>query len=67
MGWSLPEDGMPGVLYYRKAKGQPWIVYTQLPPALRRPDHAIGNKGFATMQHLLRLGVKYAPREEWPQ
>lgn len=32
---------------------------------LRKPDHPIGNKGSATMQHMLKLGASYAPREQW--
>lgn len=73
MGWKILEESTkPGELYYRRARSEPWMHYKQLPKGLQQPDHKMpfggmcGSPGFATMQHLLKLGVKYAPREEWP-
>jgi hypothetical protein len=54
-----------GMLYCRLSASHPWRRYTELPPALRKADHPIGNKGYATMQHMLSLGASYAPREQW--
>jgi hypothetical protein len=54
-----------GALYCRVSADKPWRRYTELPPALRKPDYPIGNKGYATMQYMLSLGATYAPRETW--
>lgn len=55
MTWLPQDDGQEKILHLRLERG-PWRPYTMF-PKLTIPDHmAVGSRGFATFQKLLREG-----------
>lgn len=64
MAWLEPMGSDCKILHIRADDGQ-WLPYTSF-TALRKPDYDIpsGSKGYATMQHLLRLKWQLVSSEE---
>lgn len=64
MAWLEPLGCDRKILHLKTDDGQ-WLPYTSF-PALCKPDYVIphGSKGYATMQHLLRLKWQLVPSEE---
>ncbi len=73
LAWKLPASTAQfKELYVMLPGATAWQHYASLPPTLKRPDafltatedwKAVSSKGFATMQHLLKLGFIYHPTE----